>query len=144
MDRRRGESARAEVLPDRRDVDPGNQPDALGRAGGAVRQCVRSATETLPGNRQLPLDWAFIDGGHEYEELVRDLEGTLPVLAAGAYVLFHDAHFERVERGLNDMFVKYPSLTDLGMLATPRIEDCHNPGLYWGGIRAARYLPRAG
>ena len=85
-------------------------------------------------------DWALIDGGHDYDSLVRDLEGTMPVLEDEAYILFHDAHYKDVEAGLNDMYAKHPELIDMGMMAKPRVPDGDNPGIYWGGIRMARFL----
>lgn len=103
-------------------------PEALGLA------------ETAAGGK---FDWALIDGGHDYDSLVRDLEGTMPVLENKAYILFHDAHYIDVDKGLKDMYYKHRELTDLGMLSMPRVADGANPGIYWGGIRVARFDRRS-
>ena len=84
-------------------------------------------------------DWALIDGEHDYNSLVRDLEGTLTVLDDRAYILFHDANYVGVDTGLRDMFAEHPELTDLGMMSTPRVPDQQTPGIFWGGIRMARF-----
>jgi hypothetical protein len=85
-------------------------------------------------------DWALIDGNHSYQCLINDLEGTLPVLSNGAYILFHDAYYNDVDAGLKAMFIKHSHcLTDLGMISACGNPDARNPGVTWGGIRMARY-----
>lgn len=90
-------------------------------------------------------DFALIDGDHSYEGVVRDIEGTLPVVLPNSYLLFHDAHNEPVRRGINDMLAKYKrDLQDCGMMSTFANPDKDNPGVLWGGIRVLRYQPDAG
>ena len=38
------------------------------------------------------IDWAFIDGYHEKEEVLEEMNVLLPKLADGAVVFFHDTH----------------------------------------------------
>jgi hypothetical protein len=90
-------------------------------------------------------DFALIDGDHSFEGVIRDVEGTLPVLQPNTYVLFHDAHNDPVRRGINVMLAKYPfDLQDCGMMSTLANPDANNPGVLWGGIRVLRYRPAAG
>jgi len=85
-------------------------------------------------------DLALIDGDHSYEGVIRDIEGTLPVLADHAFMLFHDAHNAPVDDGIKAMLAKHAdTLTDVGMMATPRIADANAPGVFWGGLRMVRF-----
>jgi predicted O-methyltransferase YrrM len=45
------------------------------------------AKEIIPGD----VDLLFIDADHSYEGVKRDFEACFPVLASGAYILFHDS-----------------------------------------------------
>ncbi len=81
-------------------------------------------------------DLALIDGNHSYEAVIVDTEGTLPVLADRAHILFHDAHFHGVERGIDELLRRYPDeLTDVGMISVVPCPDPSEPGMIWGGIR---------
>jgi hypothetical protein len=90
-------------------------------------------------------DFALIDGDHSYDGVIRDVEGTLPALQPNTYLLFHDAHYDPVRRGINTMLAKYPfELQDCGMMSAHANPDADNPGVLWGGIRVLRYRPAAG
>lgn len=39
-----------------------------------------------------PIDFLFIDGGHEYKQVVADLQTWLPQLAPNGHVCVHDTH----------------------------------------------------
>jgi predicted O-methyltransferase YrrM len=88
-------------------------------------------------------DFALIDGDHEYPGVVRDIEGTLDVLAPTAYMLVHDANYYEVARAIDDMLAKHADkLVDCGMLSVQqtsenRIERGHP--VIWGGLRMVRY-----
>jgi predicted O-methyltransferase YrrM/SAM-dependent methyltransferase len=90
-----------------------------------------------------PFDMALIDGHHGYENVVRDIEGVLPVLAPEAHVVFHDAHHREVAQAIDRMLVAHAdALSDAGMLSTERGPE--EPGddgrpVVWGGIRLVRY-----
>ncbi len=45
-----------------------------------------------------PYDFAFIDGDHAYEGVVRDWENYHPMMAPGAIIAFHDIVYETVGR----------------------------------------------
>ncbi len=87
-------------------------------------------------------DFALIDGDHSYNGVVRDIEGTLPVMLPGSLLLFHDAYYEPVQRGIDAMKQKYPALAEVGMLSSLANPDPDNPGTIWGGIRVLRYDPK--
>lgn len=89
-----------------------------------------------------PFDFALIDGDHELEGVLRDIEGVLPLLADQAYLLFHDAHFGPVEEGIDRMVSKYRRhLIDCGMLSVEQTPDAQ-PGVHWGGLRMLRFSRR--
>lgn len=86
------------------------------------------------------IDFAFIDGDHGYAGVVRDIRGVLPILADGAYMLFHDAHYREVRQAI-DFSIRRQSgrLVDCGMLS---VEENPEPGrddVVWGGLRLLRY-----
>jgi len=46
-----------------------------------------------------PIDLLFIDGGHEYEDVLTDFETFYPYVVPGGLVAFHDVHDFAVNRG---------------------------------------------
>jgi predicted O-methyltransferase YrrM len=94
-----------------------------------------------------PIEFAFIDGDHGYGGVLRDIEGVLPLLADGAYVLFHDAHFREVRQAIDHCLMRYAlRLMDCGMLSVEENRDPTQHDVVWGGLRLLRYLqsPRVG
>jgi predicted O-methyltransferase YrrM len=85
-----------------------------------------------------PFDFAFIDGDHSYEGLLADIDGTLPLLADRAALLFHDSHHDRVRHALDDAVQKHAEvLADFGELSFERT-TIPPPGPDsgdWGGLR---------
>lgn len=85
-----------------------------------------------------PFDFAFIDGDHSYEGLLADIDGTLPLLADRAALLFHDSHHDRVKGALDDAVQKHAGvLADFGELSFERT-TIPPPGPDsgdWGGLR---------
>lgn len=84
-------------------------------------------------------DFALIDGDHTTEGVLRDIEGTLPLLEDRAYLLFHDAHNSDTAEGI-DRAVRNPQngLADAGMLSTEKTPDAA-AGVFWGGLRLLRF-----
>ncbi len=99
--------------------------------------------DVLPAARQAaggPFDFALIDGDHEVEGVIRDVEGVLPLLSDTAYLLFHDAHFSPVREGIDRMLARHGRrLTDCGMLSAEQTPDGENPGVSWGGLRMVKF-----
>lgn len=124
------------------DPNPRMTPETLAKISHRATIIAGPSPEALLEAEKLAgakFDFALIDGDHSYEGVVRDIEGTLPVLLPGTQILFHDAHYEPVQRGIDDMKAKYPSLSEVGMLSTFGTPDKENPGIVWGGIRVLRY-----
>lgn len=90
------------------------------------------------------IEFAFIDGDHGYAGVVRDIRGVLPILADGAYLLFHDAHYREVRHAIDFCIRRQPGrLIDCGMLS---VEENPEPGrddVVWGGLRLLRYVRTA-
>ncbi|MGE0638780.1 MAG: class I SAM-dependent methyltransferase [Thermoanaerobaculia bacterium] len=97
-------------------------------------QAIPEAVAALGG----PVELAFIDGDHSPEGARADAEGLLPHMAAGSYMLFHDAFFPDVKTAV-DAFVRDHAdrIVDCG---TPTREVTHDPEdeekrPIWGGLR---------
>lgn len=84
-------------------------------------------------------DFALIDGDHSTEGVLRDIEGTFPLLEDHAYLLFHDAHNAETAEGI-DRAARNPKngLVDAGILSTEKTPDAV-PGVFWGGLRLLRF-----
>jgi predicted O-methyltransferase YrrM len=125
------------------DPNPRVSPEVWSRISHRAQMVSAPSPEALTQAEQLAggkFDFAFIDGDHTYDGLVRDVEGTLPVLANDAYLLFHDAHYFEVADGLKMLFAKYPrQLQDMGIISKPKSPDPERPDVFWGGIRMARF-----
>jgi predicted O-methyltransferase YrrM len=84
-------------------------------------------------------DFVLIDGDHSTEAVTRDIEGVLPYLDYGAYLLFHDAHHQEAAAAISAALAKHADvLTDCGIVSTQRTPD-PTPGVYWGGLRLLRF-----
>lgn len=117
----------AKFIANRATVIAGPSPDACAEA------------ERVAGGK---FQIALIDGDHSYDGVIRDIEGTLPTMDAGGYMLFHDAFHPPVKEGIDLMIQKYPALFDVGMLAAEKTDDPAN-NTCWGGIRVVRFMPKA-
>ena len=88
-------------------------------------------------------DFALIDGDHELPGVIQDIEGVLPLLKDEAYMIFHDAHYYQVRKGIDEMLVKYKErLSDCGMLSVEQVPENRIENGYpvvWGGLRMVRY-----
>ena len=115
-------------LRHRATVVKGSSPEALAEAARAAGA---------------GFDLALIDGDHERSGVVRDVEATMPILARGAYLVFHDAHYYGVAKAIDDVLERHPDrLTDCGLVSveqTPedRVEAGHP--VVWGGLRLLRH-----
>lgn len=56
----------------------------------------------VPLLRALPFDLVFIDGQHEYEEVIRDI--TLALLVDPSIIAFHDWDFKEVRQAGSEVF----------------------------------------
>lgn len=106
---------------------------------GASPAVLPRAVEAAGGR----FDFALIDGDHEYPGVVSDIEGVLGVLEPHAYLLFHDANYHEVARGIDEMLCKHADqLVDCGMLSvqqTPEDRFVNGRQVVWGGLRLVRY-----
>ena len=79
--------------------------------------------------------------------MAKDIEGVLPVLTDGAYVIFHDAHYFEVAEAIDEMVHKHADrLMDCGMLSTeqtPEGRSVEGKPVIWGGLRLLRHRTAA-
>jgi predicted O-methyltransferase YrrM len=71
-----------------------------------------------------PLSFLWVDGSHEYDDVVRDIEAFTPHLVPGGWVVFDDAHggqFPGVERALAERMVGRPGFYDIGTVKHFRV-----------------------
>lgn len=91
----------------------------------------------------LRFDLTLIDGDHSYEEVTRDIEGVLPVLADEAYILFHDAHHYEVDAAIEAALSRHRTeLVDYGLMFTLEVPEAVEPGkrpVVSGGLRMLRF-----
>lgn len=88
-----------------------------------------------------PFDFVFIDGDHSYKGVLRDARGVMPYVSSGSYLLFHDAFFPDVERGLNDFAREFnQKVIDCGPITREITvqQDEGRPPIPWGGFRLMR------
>jgi predicted O-methyltransferase YrrM len=108
-----------------------------GTTPGVLRDAARAAGT--------PFDFAFIDGDHSTAGLLRDIEGTLPLLAPQAYLLFHDAQHPDVRAALDEIVRRHSNeLIDCGdVSAEQTIIEHSDVGVHvWSGFRLLRFKRR--
>lgn len=120
-----------EAIKHRSTLITGPSPDILPEAAKAVSE---------------KFDFALIDGDHSYAGALNDIEGTLPLLADQAYLLFHDSHYFEVKDAIDEALKKYPQqLADCGTLSvheTPQTDGwavVNGRQVVWGGLRLLRF-----
>lgn len=114
-----------------------------------VRFLVGKSPDALPEARKLapePFDFVLVDGEHNGEQCLDDLEGVIPHLAPEAWILCHDAWFPAVERSINIARERYP-LHDCGMLCNHQNREFMDQSVYgkpviWGGFRLLQWKAR--
>src|SRR5712664_2431719 len=108
---------------------------------GRYHLILKPSPEGLGEARQIaggPFDFVFIDGLHLYKQVVRDIEGVLPFVCEGAYILFHDAFHYGVATAINEGIARNPRLHDCGYpCRTPRMD--YDPYTPYNGVRLLRY-----
>ena len=96
------------------------------------------AYELAGGN----FDLCFIDGGHDYRQVVADAMGCLPYVEPESYLLFHDAYYPEVRTAINNVFTRVAGLVDCGIVCRWKGIDYageHGPkGAPWCGLRLVR------
>lgn len=83
-------------------------------------------------------DFALIDGIHIYDQVIKDVEGTLPHFDVGGYLLFHDAFHYGVSEAIARMLEKYPQLHDCGYPCARPAMDVAAGEVAYGGFRMLR------
>jgi predicted O-methyltransferase YrrM len=108
---------------------------------GRYRVITRPSPEGLPEARDAAggaFDFVLVDGLHQYSQVRRDIEGVLPHVADGAYVLFHDAFHYGVATAIREAVESNPNLHDCGYACrTARIHS--DPVTPYNGFRLLRF-----
>jgi predicted O-methyltransferase YrrM len=125
------------------DPMPRVDPELWSRIGHRCRMFEGASPDILPevGKEMgVAFDFAFIDGNHTHEYIRRDIAGVLPLLADTAYLLFHDAHYDDVNKAIDEAVATVPELTDCGLLSVePTVLHENNQTVTWAGLRLLRY-----
>jgi predicted O-methyltransferase YrrM len=67
-----------------------------------------------------PFDFVFLDGNHEYENVLADFRGIVGVTRPGAMILVHDAYYEPSRQAMDDAVAEGLPLTDCGIVCTTK------------------------
>jgi predicted O-methyltransferase YrrM len=96
-------------------------------------ECLPAALATAGG----PFDLALIDGDHSYAGVLADAEGALPLLADGAYMLFHDNFYPEIGAALRDFAARHAGrVLDAGPLTREvTAHQADGVTVHWGGLR---------
>lgn len=122
-------------------IDPNPQiaPEHWALLAPRARLLAASSPAILPEAARLagaPFDLVFIDGDHRESGVLQDAEGVLPLVAPGGHLLFHDAFYEDVRRGIDTFVMRHPAqLNDLGLLSRECTADPADRTIRWGGLR---------
>ena len=125
-------------------VDPAPQLTVPERAFFGRFQIVRKPSpDGLAEARGLaggPFDLVLVDGLHIYDQAVKDIEGVVPLVREGSYILFHDAFHFGLSEAIREALDRHPHLQDCGYV-------CAKPAvkvgvLAYGGLRLLRVGPR--
>lgn len=81
------------------------------------------------------IDFVFIDGLHTHDAVKADLEGVLPYLADGAYVLLHDGFHQGINKAIQDVVSASDDLVDMGFMTR---HPQHAAPVGYQGIRMLR------
>jgi predicted O-methyltransferase YrrM len=125
-------------------IDPEPQVTPEVWAGLEHRATLLQGTspEILPEAQELaggPFEIALIDGDHSHAGVVRDVVGVMDVLVDGGYMLMHDAHYDEVRDGIDEVLRENPgTVVDCGMLSSASTPDADAETVEWGGIRVLR------
>ena len=121
--------------------NPQIEPETLATISHRTELIQGLSPDSLPRAVELaggPFDFAFIDGFHEAEGVMRDIEGVMSCLADRAYLLFHDCHYHGVKQAINEAVRLYSSqLQDLGNLS---LESVGSEEEQWGGMRLLLFM----
>lgn len=111
---------------------------------GRYHLVTKPSPEGLPQARELaggPFDFVLVDGLHMYDQVCRDIDGILPHLWDGAYVMFHDAFHYGVNTAVSEAVARNSRLRDCGFpCRTPRMG--YDPFTPYNGVRLLRYSLR--
>lgn len=127
-------------------VDPSPQiaPEHWERLAPRTRLLTAASPDILPEAARLAggaFDLVLIDGDHSERGVVRDAEGVLPFVAPGAHILFHDAFYEDVRRGIDGFVRRHADrVADLGLLSRECTLEAPGSEIRWGGLRLLRVL----
>jgi hypothetical protein len=118
-------------------LDPKPEPALdFSRFGDRFELVRGSSPEDVPGAVARlggPVDLCHVDGNHDYEPVLADLEAVYRHLAPDAYLLLHDAYWPDVRRAADQFLRRHPrTLVDCGFVVPwPNAEG-------WGGVRMLR------
>lgn len=82
-------------------------------------------------------EFVLIDGLHIYKQVIRDIDGCLPHLTHGAYLLFHDAYHPGVRDAIQTTLNTHSEFHDCGYVAGS--PSTSYPLVAYQGLQLVRY-----
>ncbi len=86
--------------------------------------------------------FTFIDGSHEYADVLVDLDAVRGHLADEACVLMHDAYYPGVRQAIHEAISRWDCYVDCGMLTNTRNKTPE--GDVYGGLYYLRFIRTPG
>ncbi|HEB60666.1 MAG TPA: class I SAM-dependent methyltransferase [Phycisphaeraceae bacterium] len=82
--------------------------------------------------------FCFIDGSHEYEDVLQDLDAVRNHLDDEACILMHDAYYPGVRQAIHEAIANFSCYVDAGMLTNTRNKT--TDGDVYGGLYFLRFI----
>lgn len=131
------------------DPEPRITEEAWRQIGHRAILCEGNSPEILPEAAKAvaeKFDFALIDGDHNYEGVLKDIEGILPLLADEAYLLFHDCYYFEIKEAIEEALRRHPQeLSDCGLVSVQQNPQKGEGAVVagrqviWGGLRLLRF-----
>jgi predicted O-methyltransferase YrrM len=117
--------ARPDALIYSCEIDPGaGEYSSIERAGLDKSRVIRLGESSRAGyDFESEVDFIFVDGGHEADQVMRDIDAWLPHLKPQGVIAFHDYHSTAlfgVKEGVDDVMGEYPIIADVDTIRAYR------------------------
>ncbi len=75
-------------------------------------------SEVVAKSFNLPISVLFIDGSHDYENVLKDVLNWTPKVVEGGWIAFHDTDYEGVMKVIKELILKSGDYSDLNYMGS--------------------------